>query len=116
MPIQQLKDLDVYRLAREVNKEAYTLIHPIPDRDYKSQMIRSGISAVSNIAERYGRFSQAEFAKFLTYSSGSVYELRSQFEMCVDVGFLEEAAIKGILLDCDRICAMEYKLIQKLRS
>lgn len=115
MSVAKLQDLHTYQLSRELIKLSYPFISRLKDRDYRSQMIKSSLSITSNIAEGYGRFSRPEFAKFLTYSSGSASEFRTQLEACVDVGLIQMDVAAPMIELCDRICAMNYKLIQSLR-
>jgi len=116
MPVRKLEDLDVHQFAKTIHKTAYPIIRDIPDRDYRSQMNRSNLSILSNIAEGYGRRSNAEFAKFLSYSSGSVYELRTQILACVDVGLLKESDILPLSDLCESEAKMIYNLMRTLRA
>lgn len=115
MPVTKLQDLHTYQLSRELIKLSYPIVSKLKDRDYRSQMINSSLSIASNIAEGYGRFSRPEFAKFLSYSSGSAAEFRTQLEACVDIGLISMDAAFPMIEMCDRICAMNYKLTQTLR-
>lgn len=115
MPVTKLQDLHTYQLSRELIKLSYPIVSKLKDRDYRSQMIKSSLSIASNIAEGYGRFSRPEFAKFLSYSSGSAAEFRTQLEACVDIGLISMDAAFPMIEMCDRICAMNYKLTQTLR-
>lgn len=116
MPVRKLEDLDVHNIAKIIHQTAYPVIRRIPDRDYRSQLIRSNLSILSNISEGYGRRSNAEFAKFLSYSSGSVYELRTQLLACVDVGLLKESDILELMPLCESEAKMIFNLIRTLRS
>lgn len=115
MSVTKLQDLHTYQISRELIKLSYPIVSKLKDRDYRSQMIKSSLSITSNIAEGYGRFSRPEFAKFLSYSSGSAAEFRTQLEACVDIGLISMDAAFPMIEMCDRICAMNYKLIQTLR-
>jgi four helix bundle protein len=115
MSVTKLQDLQTYQLSRDLIKLSYPILSKLNDRDYRSQMIKSSLSITSNIAEGYGRFSRPEFAKFLTYSNGSALEFRTQLEACVDIGLIQIEVAAPVIEMCDRICAMNYKLIQSLR-
>ena len=53
-------------------------------------MQRASISVLSNFAEGFDRDGNAEFIQFLTFSKGSVGELRAQLIYCVDVELMEQ--------------------------
>lgn len=73
---------DIYRITRNFpDFEKYGL---------GSQMQRSAISVVSNIAEGNGRGSSKEYLKFLYISRGSLMELLAQVEISRRLNYLSE--------------------------
>ena len=52
------------------------------------QMIRASRSVPANIAEGHGRFSPADFARFLTIAHGSLTELDTHLEVAKRRGYL----------------------------
>lgn len=55
-----------------------------------SQLRRCSVSIPSNIAEGFGRNSDTEFSRFLTIANGSLYELQTQLQVALNVGYLQE--------------------------
>lgn len=55
-----------------------------------SQIRRSVISVPSNMAEGFGRDSNKEFYRFLTFSSGSLYEFQTQLEIAYNLEYISE--------------------------
>ena len=86
--------VDIYKITADYPKaELYGLV---------SQMRRSSVSIVSNIAEGAGRNNPKEFMQFLGYSQASATELETQLLVSTQVGFLDESAQ----------CAIEAKIIE----
>lgn len=91
--IQRFEDLEIWQLARQLAKEVFELtLIPILSKDFalKDQMNRSAGSIMDNIAEGYGRASRLEFVQFLSISTGSADELKSQLYRCLDKRYITE--------------------------
>ena len=72
-----LKDLEVYRLARELSAMAWQIYDKLDWQDKKTmgdQFIRSADSVGANIAEGYGRFHYLDKIRFYYNSRGSLLE------------------------------------------
>lgn len=83
------EDLECYKLAVQVLKEAYALAKRLPDiekQNLSDQMRRSAVSATFNIAEGYGRYHYLESLRFFYYARGSLMETLSAFVSCEAVG------------------------------
>ena len=77
-------------LVTEVYKETESF--PKEERyGLTSQIRRAAVSIPANIAEGAGRFSQKEFAYFLSNSQGSASELETELIIAHRLGFLDEA-------------------------
>lgn len=76
--IKIFSDLEVYRLSYQLSIDVFNLSKQFLESEkysLTSQIIRSTRSVSANIAEGFGRRTyQAEFKKFLIYSSGSLEE------------------------------------------
>ena len=72
-----LKDLEVYRLARELSAMGWDIYDRLDWQDRKTmgdQFIRSTDSVGANIAEGYGRFHYLDKIRFYYNSRGSLLE------------------------------------------
>ncbi len=90
-PIKDFKDLEVWKVARELRHELYKLAKSLPDYEkfgLASQLRRAAVSVTANIAEGYGRFGYQEKAQHCREARGSLYELRDHLTTCVDEEFL----------------------------
>ncbi len=85
-------NLKIWEKSHKLTILIYNITNTFPISEefgLKSQMRRSSVSIVSNIAEGCGRNSNNEFIHFLNISIGSVFELESQLELTKDLGFIQ---------------------------
>jgi four helix bundle protein len=80
-----------------------------------SQIRRAATSIASNIAEGSAR-SDPDFARFVGYASGSLYETVTQAAIARNQGFLAEPAFAHIYADADEIARMLAGLRESLGS
>jgi four helix bundle protein len=76
--IRDSKDLEVWRAARELRKEIYSLARVLPDFEkfaVASQLRRASTSVTANLAEGFGRFGYQENAQLCRQARGSLYEV-----------------------------------------
>ena len=87
------RKLIVWQKAKELVKAVYVLTRKFPtDERYEltDQIRRAVVSIPSNIAEGYGRASNADYAHFLAIARGSLYETLTQLEIAEDLGYISE--------------------------
>lgn len=70
-----------------------------------SQMRRAASSVASNIAEGSARL-DPDFARFLSYATGSLYETVTQAAIAQRQGFLSEEVFRKIYRDAEEISRM----------
>lgn len=79
MGVRRFEDLVCWQLAQELSREVFAATASGPaatDFRFRDQIRDSAASAARNIAEGFGRFSPADFARFLRYAKGSLAETR----------------------------------------
>jgi four helix bundle protein len=81
-----------------------------------AQMRRSAVSVSSNIAEGHGRLSDRSLALFLGHARGSLYELESQTELAIQLGFAEAGASSKILEQIHEVARMLNGFLAKVQS
>ena len=89
--IQKFEDLEIWQLARQLAKEIFLLTKTeklSKDFSLKDQMDRSAGSIMDNIAEGFGRSSRLEFVQFLSITTASADELKSQLYRCLDRDYI----------------------------
>ncbi len=83
-------DLDCYKMALEVVKEAYRLSRCLPSEEkynLVNQLRRAAVSVALNIAEGYGRYHYLDSLRFYYIARGSLEEVLSAFIICDQVGY-----------------------------
>ncbi|MCP4709763.1 MAG: four helix bundle protein [Planctomycetes bacterium] len=113
------RDLIVWQKSMSMVTDIYTVTRGFPKEEVYglvSQIRRSAISIPSNIAEGYGRHGAKEYGRYLQISRGSLYELQTQLEVCININYLNDNELKKILPVCDEIGKMLNSMIKKLRE
>ncbi|MDP3071237.1 MAG: four helix bundle protein [Opitutaceae bacterium] len=83
-----------------------TRLFPAEERFGLTNQIRRAASSIaSNIAEGSAR-SDPDFARFITYASGSLYEVVTQASIARRQGFLVEDTFSKIYRDAEEISRM----------
>lgn len=91
--------LIVWQRAKELVVLVYKLVEKYPKSEefgLKNQMKRAAVSVISNIAEGYSRRSKADKKRFLEMAVGSLFELESDIEVSLELGFLSSADYKKL--------------------
>jgi four helix bundle protein len=94
MPEQEMRgfeDLDCYKLALLVLKEAYRVASVLPAEEkynLADQMRRAATSIVLNIAEGYGRYHYLDSLRFYYIARGSLMEVLSAFIACDELRYV----------------------------
>ena len=115
--IERFEDIEAWQLARLICQKTEELFHNTKlGRNFslRDQMERSSGSIMDNIAEGYGRGGNQEFHNFLSYSKGSVSELRSQLYRAFDKNLISSEQFEDLKEDClkaeNKIGAFMYYL------
>ena len=99
--------IDIYKMTENFpKKETYAL---------SDQMQRAAVSIPSNIAEGCSRRSSKEFAHFLEVSLGSSYEVETQLEIAVRLGYVKDTDFNKAINNVQSIEKRITGLIQTIR-
>lgn len=86
---------NVYRLTETFPKtEMFGLL---------TQMRRAAVSVPSNIAEGHGRLSDNSFRVFLARARGSLFELETQIQLALDLGYISTNDAEEITEFCREV-------------
>lgn len=113
--IYSFKDLEVWKKSCDLSVEVYSITNNFPKEEIygiTSQIRRSAVSIPSNIAEGCARDSTKEYIRFISIALGSVAELRTQIEISLKVGFLNEKTFLNLE---DKIVTI-YKMLLGLKA
>ena len=117
--IQRFEDLEVWKKAREICKFISQLTQKeLFSRDFslKDQIKRSSGSVMDNIAEGFERGGNKEFINFLTYSKGSLGEVRSQSYRAYDYNYITQEEFNTLIADSISLSERLGKFISYLKN
>ena len=117
MAIKTFRDLKVWQKAMALVTEVYQVSKCFPSEEMyglTSQIRRSAVSIPSNIAEGYGRNATNDYIRFLRISIGSLYELETQLEISLNLGYLNSEHFERIHGACREVERMLTSLARSL--
>ncbi|MDA3910137.1 MAG: four helix bundle protein [Bacteroidales bacterium] len=117
--IERFEDIEAWQLAREFVKEMFLVFSEKKlktEFELMSQFKRANISIMNNIAEGYGRFSNADFIRFLDYASASASEVKSMLYVLEDLQFINSSDAMRYRDKVDVIQSKILGLIKYLRN
>lgn len=104
MKISRFEDIEGWKKARLLTQQIYQVsASGMFSRDFglRDQMRRASVSIMSNIAEGFERDGNKEFAQFLSIAKGSLGEVKSQFYVALDAGFIDQAQFTNLYGQAD---------------
>ncbi len=111
--------LDAWGKSVDLVVEVYKATERFPKEEkygLTSQIRRAGVSIPANIAEGAGRYSQKEFAHFLSNAQGSTSELETELIIAHRLGYLSEALFNRLIADLERIGRLITGLAKRIRA
>ncbi len=115
--IRNYRDLKVWQKAMKLVTGVYSTTKYLPKEEIYglvSQIRKSAVSIPSNIAEGYGRNSTNDYIRFLQISNGSLYELQTQLEICLNLQYLSRDTFEKVYQQSREIERMISSLVKKL--
>lgn len=113
------RKLIIWQKSKELAVKIYKFTDFLPSKAKYSlaeQMNRAAISIPSNIAEGHSRNSTKDYVHFLYISKGSLSELITQIEICLEVYPELTKLIEPLFNHCEEINRMINKLIYRLKN
>lgn len=115
--VSSYKDLIVWQKSILLIKHIYILLRSFPEEEkfgLTSQIRRSAISILSNIAEGFGRGTTKSFLQFLYISRGSLFELETQLHIAKELDiYTENQSVNHLISEIGK---MLNSLITKLKD
>lgn len=116
---KRFEDINTWQKARKISLEIYIASGKGEfSRDYelRSQIRRSAVSIMANIAEGQGRRTDRDFANFLNMSLGSLAETKSHLYLALDLKYLDEISFKNLYDKLVEVGRMVLSLSDHLRK
>ncbi len=91
--ITRFEEIEAWQTARELTRRIYAISGEgqlARDFGLRDQMRRAAVSVMSNIAEGFESRTQALFVEYLGRAKASAGELRAQFYVALDVGYIPD--------------------------
>lgn len=101
----------------EISLLIYKITNGFPNEEkygLTSQIRRCAVSIPSNIAEGSSRNSNKEFARFLSISIGSSFELETQLMLSKELNFISESDFNSLEINLNEIQKMLNSFIKSL--
>jgi four helix bundle protein len=111
------KNLKVWQMGMDLVVMVYSIVKDYPKEeryDLVSQITRSAISVPSNIAEGSGRNTDKDFAKYLSQSLGSLYELETQIITSYRLNYMSEEKSEEVIKVINELEKMLIGFIRKI--
>ncbi len=111
--------LDAWGKSVDLVVEVYKATERFPKEEkysLTSQIRRAAVSVPANIAESAGRYSQKEFAHFVSNAQGSASELETELIIAHRLGYLSEALFIQLITDLERIGRLITGLTRRIRA
>lgn len=117
--MHNVEQLKVWHLAMEIAEKIYVLTNDFPSEErfgLTSQIRKAAVSIASNIAEGAGRYSDKEFAQFLSIASGSSFEVRTQLLIAVSLNYIEKGKVEPLLKSLSELEKMIFGFRRTLKD
>ncbi len=115
----RFEQLEIWQASMTLCERVYRLSQSFPAAEQygiTSQVRRSAVSISANIAEGAGRSSDADFARFIDISFGSLMETVSHLNLAKRIQLLDDASYQELYEKCESIGKMLTCFRNRLRS
>lgn len=96
---KRFEDILAWKKARNLVKEIYLTCSTgdfYRDFDLKDQIRRAAVSAMTNVAEGFGRKTNRDFARFLDVARGSTLEVQSLLYVASDLNYIDSEEFRRL--------------------
>jgi four helix bundle protein len=117
--MKDFRQLKVWERSHQLALEVYKATKEFPKEELyglTSQIRRSSMSIPTNIAEGCGRFTDADFARFLQMAMGSASETEYQLILARDLEFIPKDSYEKLQNDVEEVKRMLASLLKTLRA
>ena len=113
------RNLLIWQKAMALVTKIYKVTQQFPKEEIfglTSQIRRCSVSIPSNIAEGYGRNSNADFLRFLNIATASLFELQTQIEIACNIDYLAQETFNALYADTRELEIMLVSFSNKIKE
>ena len=117
--MKDFRQLKVWEKSHQLALTVYKATKGFPKEELyglTSQIRRSSMSIPTNIAEGCGRFTDADFARFLQMAMGSASETEYQLILARDLDFLPKDSYEKLHTEDEEVKRMLASLLKTIRT
>ena len=111
------EELIVWQKAMALARRTYQVSKGLPRTEsygLLSQIRRAAVSVPSNVAEGFGRLTDAQFRHFLGNARGSLFELQTQIRLAGDLGYIDPELVIDLMGQSSEVARIINALISSL--
>lgn len=115
--MHNFRNMDIWTDGVELADMVYAITSTFPRSEVyglTSQMQRAAVSVPSNIAEGSGKISDKDFARFLSISIGSLYELETQLVIAYRRAYMDESTYYSMITKVTSLQKRIYAFRERL--
>jgi four helix bundle protein len=115
---QRFEEIEAWQTARDLTRQVYSISNAgafAKDFGLRDQMRRASVSIMSNIAEGFESRTEVLFLEFLGRAKGSAGELRAQFYVAHDAGYVSADRLGPLQEECAKCSSQISRLMDYLR-
>jgi four helix bundle protein len=117
--IKRFEDIEAWQAAWELTRAVYAASgQGAFSRDFglRDQMRRAAVSIMSNIAEGFESRTRGLFIELLGRAKGSAGELRAQFYVAGDAGYLTKQEVDDLRAQCEKCSRQISRFMAYLKT
>ena len=116
--IRRFEEIEAWQTARELTRRVYAIsANGAFSRDFglRDQMRRAAVSVMSNIAEGFESRTEVLFREYLGRAKASSGELRAQFYVAQDAGYVTPEQSTILQRECEKCSSQISGFMEYLR-
>jgi four helix bundle protein len=117
--MRNFRQLDVWKKAHDLTLEIYRLTSTFPSNErfgLTSQLQRASASIGANLAEGFGRDTDADFKRFVHMASGSACEVEYHLLLAHDLKLIDDPTHETLNATINEVKRMLHGLVKYLVS
>ena len=115
----RFRNFRIYPAIRQFIKDIYQLSSKFPKNEQfglSNQIRRAATSIILNLAEGSGKSSDADFNRFVIISIGSINEVVSILDVCLDLFYINHTTHNEYLKKAEGLVRQFYGLSRTLKA